>query len=221
MPNAPYSNRYSQVKMRIMKWIEINLLLIILLVSCQIEAENENIKDEQKINLDSNNVFEDISTKESIEKFVDQLSKNYSRENVDRKSNSIRLKNEIINESNNLIKYQFKSKELITNKYGQKSYQRPIVLILQFENKGKCDKAKELLMECFPNDCQKIEYDIDGGLKITPSIYLFSDKEIMIMKISCENENDSWIDLKANFKRFVQSSTKILEAGCGEIEWTR
>ena len=43
----------------------------------------------------------------------------------------------------------------------------------------------------------------------------------MIMKISCENENDSWIDLKANFKRFVQSSTKILEAGCGEIEWTR
>lgn len=52
--NATYTNRYSQVNIRIMKCIEISFLFIILLVSCQIEAETENIEDEQKINLNSN-----------------------------------------------------------------------------------------------------------------------------------------------------------------------
>ena len=195
--------------------------MIILLISCQNRSENVKSAGSQNIEIDSKTLIEDISSKESIQTFVDALATNYSLQNDTQKPNSIRLKKEIKNESNKLIEYQFKSKELITNKYGQKSYVRPNVYILQFKNKSKCDKAKELLMNCFPNDCQKIEYDINKSVKTTPTMYLLSDKEILILKISCENENDNWINLKAKFRRFAKLNTKILEADCGRIKWTK
>lgn len=195
--------------------------MISLIISCQSKSEKVKSQEGQNPEIGLKTLIEDTSSKEFIQTFVDELSTNYSIENGVQNSNRIRLKSEIKNKSNKFIEYQFKSKELITNKYGQKSYQRLNVCILQFKNKLKCDKAKELLMNCFPNDCQKIEFDINKGVKTTPSIYLLSDKEILIMKISCENENDNCISLKDKFKRFAKLNTKILEAEFGGITWTK
>lgn len=204
-----------------MKRYGVKILLIGLLLSCQSKSDNANFKLKKSLKSEATTSIDSISTKESIQKFVDGLSNNYTEIEDNRKAHSIRLKKEILSEANNLLKYQFQSNDLILNKYNQKSYQRPEITILQFQNTSKCNKAKELLMNCFPNDCQKIEFDVSKSIKITPSIYLLSDMEIMIMKINCENEDGSWNKLKTKFKRFAMENTKIIEAECGRIKWTK
>lgn len=107
------------------------------------------------------------------------------------------------------------------NSYDKTVYTRIQIWQFDFETTEKRKQATDSLLNCFPNDCAKIKRQIDQGVKITPSIWVFTDKEIFIAQTACEQVDDKWTDFKREFTDvFSESNSEIIVTECGKLTWT-
>ena len=84
----------------------------------------------------------------------------------------------------------------------------------------KRKQATDSLLNCFPNDCARIKRQIDQGLKITPSIWIFTDKTIYIARTACEQVDEKWTDFKRGFvTSFAGNDSEIIVSECGKLTW--
>jgi len=116
-----------------------------------------------------------------------------------------------------------KAKESHSNKnsYNKTVYTRIQMWQFDFETKEKCKQAIDSLFNCFPNDCAKIKRQVDQGIKITPSIWIFTDKKIVIANTACEQVDQKWTEFKKEFvEYFANNETEIIVTECGKLTWT-
>ncbi len=108
------------------------------------------------------------------------------------------------------------SKKTFLNQAKQNVYQRVYFGFFQFKNAAAAQKAFDELMKCFGTDCQNIVWGETGkSVKTTPVIYIKTDKEIISCRISCENINDRWENIKEDIiNTFGQRSAKVITADC-------
>lgn len=107
------------------------------------------------------------------------------------------------------------------NSYDKKVYTRIQMWQFDFETNDKCKQVSDSLLNCFPNDCFKIKRQIDQGIKITPSIWIITDKTIYIAKTACEQVDEKWTNFKADFvESFADNDSEIIITECGKLTWT-
>ncbi len=107
------------------------------------------------------------------------------------------------------------------NSYNKTVYTRIQMWQFDFETKEKCKQAIDSLFNCFPNNCAKIKRQVDQGVKITPSIWIFTDKKIVIAKTACEQVDQKWTEFKKEFvEYFANNETEIIVTECGKLIWT-
>ena len=116
-----------------------------------------------------------------------------------------------------------KAKKSHSNK---NSYEKTVYTQIQmwqfdFETKEKLKQATDSLLNCFPNDCAKITRQIDQGVKITPSIWIFTNKTIYIAQTNCEQVDEKWNEFKCEFAEiFANNDSEIIVTDCGKLTWT-
>ena len=129
--------------------------------------------------------------------------------------------NEMLHERK--LEIALKARKSHSNK---KSYDKTVYTRIQmwqfdFETKEKQNQATDSLLNCFPNDCAKIKRQIDQGIKITPSIWIFTDKTIYIAQTACEQVDEKWTDFKIEFSdTFAGNDSEIIVTECGKLTWT-
>jgi len=107
------------------------------------------------------------------------------------------------------------------NSYDKTVYTRIQMWQFDFETKEKRKQANDLLLNCFPNDCAKIKKHTDQGIKITPSIWIFTDKSIYIAQTACEQVDHKWNEFKREFSdTFADKESEIIVTECGKLTWT-
>ncbi len=107
------------------------------------------------------------------------------------------------------------------NSYDKTVYTRIQMWQFDFETKDKREQATDSLLNCFPNDCAKIKRQINQGIKITPSIWIFTDKTIYIAQTACEQVDEKWTDFKSGFSEtFADKDSDIIVTECGKLTWT-
>lgn len=107
------------------------------------------------------------------------------------------------------------------NSYDKTVYTRIQMWQFDFDSKEKRIQATDSLLNCFPNDCAKIKRQTNQGLKITPSIWVFTDKTIYIARTACEQVDGKWNEFKIEFaETFASNRTDIIITECGKLSWT-
>ncbi|ARN71169.1 hypothetical protein BST91_05645 [Nonlabens tegetincola] len=107
------------------------------------------------------------------------------------------------------------------NSYDKTVYTRIQMWQFDFETKEKRNQATDSLLNCFPNDCAKIKRQIEKGIKITPSIWIFTDKTIYIAKTACEQVDEKWTEFKREFSESLADNySDIIVTECGKLTWT-
>ncbi len=107
------------------------------------------------------------------------------------------------------------------NSYNKTVYTRINIWQFDFTSEEKCEQAIDSLLTCFPNDCAKIQKQVDQNLKITPSIWIMADQNIYIAKIACEHADEKWIKFKRDFAAtFADDKNHIILTECGKLIWT-
>jgi hypothetical protein len=107
------------------------------------------------------------------------------------------------------------------NSSDKKVYTRIQLWQFDFETNDKCKRATDSLLNCFPNDCFKIKGQIDQGIKITPSIWIITDKNIYVAKTACEQVDEKWTNFIKDFSEsFADDDSEIIVAECGKLKWT-
>tara|TARA_X000000368_G_C22756508_1_gene590734 strand:- start:57 stop:653 length:597 start_codon:yes stop_codon:yes gene_type:complete len=107
------------------------------------------------------------------------------------------------------------------NSYNQKRNQRIQVYSFAFERSENCDSAFLSLLECFPNHCIKIKEGQDVSHKITPSIFIINDTNIICVRTNCEDVNQKWMEIiQKTSDQFANSKSKIILTKCGKLTWT-
>ena len=107
------------------------------------------------------------------------------------------------------------------NSYDKKVYTRIQMWQFDFETNDKCKQVSDSLLNCFPNDCFKIKKQIDQGIKITPSIWIITDKTIYVAKTACEQVDEKWTNFIADFvESFADNDSEIIITECGKLTWT-
>ena len=124
---------------------------------------------------------------------------------------------------NQKFEIAIKAKKSHSNK---KSYDKTVYTRIQmwqfdFDTKEKRKQATDSLLNCFPNDCEKIKIQVDQGIKITPSIWVFTDKTIYIAQTACEQVDKKWSEFKSEFSNtFADNDSEIIVTECGKMTWT-
>lgn len=156
-----------------------------------------------------------------IDKFIDAYSSYYIvNDNDDRFTYRLEKKTNY-NWSKKIL---LRKKTPFKNHYDQTVYQRLYIFAYKYDNSKKCQAAVDSLLNCFPNDCWKVTKGNNlKGIKITPSIFVFNENEIIACRIHCEHENEDWNKIKADFKNIFGTSTSdIITTGCGgPLEWNK
>ena len=112
------------------------------------------------------------------------------------------------------------------NHSNKNSYNKPVYTRIQmwqfdYETNEKRNQATDSLLNCFPNDCFKIKRQIDQEIKITPSIWVISDKTIYIAITACEQVDDKWTKFIADFvESLAKNDSEIIITECGKLTWT-
>lgn len=107
------------------------------------------------------------------------------------------------------------------NSYDKSVYTRIQIWQFDFETNEKREQATDSLLNCFPNDCAKVKRQIDQGIKITPSIWVFTDKTIYIAQTACEQVDEKWTEFKKEFTdTFAYNDSEIIVTECGNLTWT-
>lgn len=107
------------------------------------------------------------------------------------------------------------------NSYNKKRNQRIQVYSFAFERSENCDSAFLSLLECFPNHCIKIKEGQDVSHKITPSIFIINDTNIICVRTNCEDVNKKWMEIiQKTSDQFANSKSKIILTKCGKLTWT-
>ena len=107
------------------------------------------------------------------------------------------------------------------NSYGKTVYTRIQMWQFDFDTNEKRKQASDSLLNCFPNDCAKVKRQVDQGIKITPSIWVFTDKSIFIAQTACEQVDKKWTEFKSEFAdEFADNESEIIVTECGKLTWT-
>lgn len=104
--------------------------------------------------------------------------------------------------------------------YNQNVYSFIQMWQFDFETKEKCKQVQDSLLSCFPNDCFKVQRQVDRVMKITPAIFIFNDKQIIIAQTLCEHVDQKWFDFKRKFaKAFAENNADLIVTECGKLTW--
>ncbi len=58
-------------------------------------------------------------------------------------------------------------------------------------------------------------------IKITPSIWIFTDQSIFIARTACEQVDKKWTNFKSEFAdTFAAKDSEIIVTECGKLTWT-
>lgn len=107
------------------------------------------------------------------------------------------------------------------NSYDKTVYTRIQIWQFDFETSGKRKQATDSLLNCFPNDCSKITSSTNQDIKITPSIWVFTDKTIYVAQTACEQVDEKWTEFKSEFAdTFAVIDSEIIVTECGKLTWT-
>lgn len=129
--------------------------------------------------------------------------------------------NEMLHDRKLEIALKAKKSHSNKNSYDKTVYTRIQMWQFDFETKEKRIQATDSLLNCFPNDCANIKRQIDQGVKITPSIWIFNDKGIYVAQTACEQVDDKWTDFKSEFTNtFADDNSEIIVTECGKLTWT-
>lgn len=120
----------------------------------------------------------------------------------------------------NSISLKAKKPHSNSNSYDKTVYSRIKLWDYDFDSKEKCKQAIDYLLDCFPNDCARIEKNKDQGIKVTPSIWILNDKKIYVAKTACEHVDYKWTDFMTKFvETFADSDSEIIVTECGKLTW--
>ena len=130
------------------------------------------------------------------------------------------IENQDLHEKKFEIAIKAKKSHSNKNSYDKTVYTRIQMWQFDFETTEKRIQATDSLLKCFPNDCAKIRRQVDQGIKITPSIWIFADKSIYIARTACEQVDEKWTDFKKYFSEsFANNETQIIVTECGKLTW--
>ena len=158
----------------------------------------------------------------SIAKFV---TSHFDQYELDENFKSDNFVNSIDNQNLHVSKDNISLKAIKPHR-NKNSYHKTVFTRIQmwqfyFENNENCKQVIDSLMKCFPYDCAKIKFGIDQSIKITPSIWIFADREIFVAKTSCEHVDEKWEAFKKDFAyTFAEEDSKIIVTECGKLKWT-
>lgn len=155
----------------------------------------------------------------SIAKFVTSQFDQYE---LDESFKSDNFVNSIDNQNLHLSKNKISLKAIKPHK-NRNSYDKTVCIQMwqfYYENNEKCEQVIDSLMKCFPYDCAKIKYGIDQSIKVSPSIWIFTDREIFVAKISCKHVDEKWEIFKKDFANtFAEKDSKIIVTECEKLIW--
>jgi len=123
---------------------------------------------------------------------------------------------------NNKIEISLIARKAHSNKnsYNKPVYTRIRIWQFEFETEEKCTQTIDSLLNCFPNDCAKIQKQVNQGIKITPSIWIFDKKRMLIAETSCTEIDEKWINFQRDFvEKFADSTSEIIVTECGYLTW--
>jgi len=90
-----------------------------------------------------------------------------------------------------------------------------------FETSEKREEATDSLLRCFPEDCARIERQIDQALRIAPSIWVFTDRNIYVAQTGCQPDDEKWTIFKREFAdTFADKDSDIIVTDCSQLTWT-
>ena len=108
------------------------------------------------------------------------------------------------------------------NSYNKTVYTRIQLWQFDFDKNENCKQVIDSLLNCFPNDCAKVNRQSDQGVKITPSIWILNEKTIYIAKTACEQVDKKWTKLKKEFvESFATDESEIIVTECGKLTWKK
>ena len=133
-----------------------------------------------------------------------------------------RFVNTLLNQKLHNEKYEvhLKAKRPHSNKnsYDKTVYTRIQIWQFKFETPEKRKQATDSLFTCFPFDCANIKSQVNQGIKITPSIWIFKDKAIYIANTNCEQVDEKWKNFKIAFSEtFAENDSEIIVTECGKL----
>jgi hypothetical protein len=162
--------------------------------------------------------FEDDNSQ--LKKFIKSQEKIYRIDNNGESFNYDNGINELSLEREEIF---LKAKTVHSNKKSnyKKLYARIQLIRLDFATKEDCTQAKDTLLNCFPSLCHQVKKFENSSVKITPSVWILTDKSIVVAITSCEHMDVKWINFKKNFvNSFADDKADIIETECGGLNWT-
>ncbi len=112
--------------------------------------------------------------------------------------------------------FTMKSKSAFVNKYNQKVYQRLYFGTYQYETPEQCEAALDSLLDCFGTDCAPLKWgDTSRSFKITPTVYIIRDRQIIFCKTACEQHNASWDTFVSEMVAELADKHRYIVVGCG------
>lgn len=167
--------------------------------------------------LTSNKDSEGSSFQTKVDSFIEKYACDFITisENFYSEGNDYILDKKVVTRWSKTI--TLKSKTSFKNHYNQTIYQRIFLGFYEYETEKLCSAAKDSLLTCLGNDCEKLSWGDSGkSLKTPPFNYLINEKEIIVCKISCEHKNDFWTTFKHDMNlTFGNGASGIIEAECG------
>lgn len=121
------------------------------------------------------------------------------------------------------IEVAMKAKKAHSNKnsYDKTVYTRIHIWQFDFDTTEKRLQATDSLLSCFPSECVEINPQTSKTIKITPSIWIFTDQSIFIAKTACEQVDQKWTNFKSEFAdTFAAKDSAIIVTECGKLTWT-
>jgi hypothetical protein len=109
------------------------------------------------------------------------------------------------------------SSALVDNK---RVYSRIEIWQFDYKNEALCRDTQDSFVQCFPNDCAKLDDGIDQSIKITPCIFILGKTTIAIAKTSCGQIDAKWTHFTQDFTQYyADDESRIILGSCGKIQW--
>lgn len=121
-----------------------------------------------------------------------------------------------LHSSKTQLRLKAKTRHANKQSYYKQVYSRINLWQYNYATKESCKQAIDSLVTCFPSECVTVKGKANMPLKVTPSIWVLSDKTIYIAQTNCEHIDDDWTLFKSEFVTALSSkNSQQMETACG------
>lgn len=120
-------------------------------------------------------------------------------------------------------KYKLVLKKKTTVSFGEVKNIFPLanISVYLYKDSAQCANAINNWFNCFGNDCNQIQFDVDDMIKSTPGYYIINPTSIICLDYKLEHQENNWDEMIRHLNKLFhqKKGVKIRVKPQGKLSW--